>query len=199
MTKPSLPVLIAIPALMTLAACGGSNNGSAGDPMRDPGVNKPLLEALQNENAALFSAPQANLPPPGTTNYSGFAQIASDGSVVPAGEAVGRATLTATFGAPGSDVLSGRFYDFDDPTGTYDGELTVASTGLEQEQGRTVIDADVDGTLTRSTGEVITVDGALRNRLFGNGGTYMVGAGKASVESGTMTGGAEIFINVTAD
>lgn len=185
--------------LAVLAACGGSNNGSMSNPTQMPGQNKPLLEALQADNQALFQTPVATLPASGGADYTGYAQLALNGATASdfVGEAVGIAELRVDVTA-GNPSLSGTMTDFDDRSGTYDGTLTVTSDGSGMEAGRTVANANVTGTLTRNTGQVAEIDADIVGRFFGDDATYLVGGGEFDLEYDGDTLEAFLSINATS-
>lgn len=173
---------LAICAIFGVTACGGGstgNNGAGGGGGTGGAFdfsNKAGLEALQANTTFEFT-PAADVP--GTANYAGFVQIFSDNASVPAivgTEAVGVANFAVDLSGSGS--LTGSATDFQDQAGTYTGTLDIANGAIGPDSvspTATIATAEIDGVLTRETGEVITIDGEIEGRFFGAGGEMLVG------------------------
>lgn len=194
---------LAIFAIVGMAACGGSstgNNGSgAGGGTGGAFVfeNKVAFEALQDITTFTFT-PAADVP--GTADYAGFVQISSLDNAVPAivgTEAVGVANFSVDLS--GAGTLTGSATDFQDRAGTYTGTLDITSGGIGPDTvspSSTIATGEIGGTLTRETGEVIVIDGAVEGRFFGDGGAMLVGStGDATGTVDGTSGDIEISIH----
>jgi len=170
-------------AMAALATSGGSG-----------GQNKPQLEALQ-ATQDFNTTDIAALPTGGTANYTGFAQIVGDGTVLNATEIVGEADLTVGFAGTGS--MTGTLSNFDDPTGTYTGTLDVTGGTFSDANGARTVRSDVSGTLTRNTGTEFSVDGNLSGRFTGTTGQHLVGFDDITVTSGGQSAQGNISLNAS--
>jgi hypothetical protein len=163
------------------------------------GVNKPLLEALQTKNPGLSRTVLADLPPSGSADYSGYAQIFGDGAVIPTTtkEVVGVAKLNVGFAGSGS--MTGTVTDFDDSTGTYTGTLNVTGGSIAAGANGPEVTSAIEGQLTRSSGEVFDVSGNLTGGFLGATGEYLNGANKVTVTSGGQSAVTDLTLNAERD
>ena len=194
--------IISMCTIAGLAACGGSSTSNNGGAMGGGGggfvfENKADFEALQDLTTFEFT-PAADVP--GTADYAGFVQISSLDNAVPAivgTEAVGVANFAVDLSGLGT--FTGSATDFQDQAGTYTGTLDITSGGVGPDTispSATIAMGEIDGVLTRETGEVIVIDGAVEGRFFGDGGEMLVGGtGDATGTVDGTAGDIEISIH----
>lgn len=158
------------------------------------GANKPLLEALQEENQTLTRSAMADLPPSGGATYVGYAQVISDRTVIPtvSTELVGKASLEVGFGGTGS--MTGTIDDFDDNGTEYGGSLAVSAGTISAGANGPQVRGKVAGTLTNA-GTSYDVDGNITGGFFGPGGEYLNGFDDITVTSGGATSNTNISLN----
>lgn len=191
-----------ITAIIALAGCqsGGATNDVSQAAMvamaATPagGANKPLLEALQEENQTLTRSAMADLPMSGSATYVGFAQIISDRSVIPttSTELVGKASLEVGFAGTGS--MTGTIDTFDDEGTAYGGALAVSGGAISAGANGPEVRAAVSGTLTNA-GDSYEVDGNISGGFFGADGEYLNGFDDITVTSGGQTSNTNISLN----
>lgn len=196
----SLKISIFVCAAALLSACGGSGNGGVTTTPTPSGggaggsdvfvfQNKIDFEELQDRTTFVIT-PAADVP--GSAEYEGFVQIFADNDAIPGligTEAVGIANFSIDLANGGS--VSGSAGDFQDAAGDYTGTLDIANGAVGPDTvspSSTIATAEIDGVLTRETGEVITIDGEIEGRFFGAGGEMLVGG--TDNATGTVDGTA---------
>lgn len=162
------------------------------------GANKPLLEALQEENRSRTRTAMADLPPSGSATYTGFAQVISDRSVIPTTgtELVGKARLEVGFAGTGS--MTGTIDDFDDNGTDYGGSLTVSGGEISAGPNGPQVQSAVSGTLTNG-GASYDVDGNITGGFLGPDGEYLNGFDDITVTSGGKTSNTNISLNAARE
>lgn len=158
------------------------------------GANKPLLEALQEENQTLARSAMADLPMSGGATYVGYAQVISDRTVIPtvSTELVGKASLEVGFGGTGS--MTGTIDDFDDNGTEYGGALAASAGTISAGANGPQVRGKVAGTVTNA-GASYDIDGNITGGFFGPDGEYLNGFDDITVTSGSATSNTNISLN----
>lgn len=148
-------LILTVPAIAFLAACGGSSAGSAGGGVSNA-FNTPqgaidALEDFNNRNGELQPTPVAAIPTAGSASYDGVLTVArfverfpGDPDPLVLDPLIGELEVDVDFAA---NTVTGGADNFFSPTNAVEGSLTLSEGEILRDPAAVLVGAEVSGTL----------------------------------------------------